>query len=541
MARTGSLIRRPSLEVDPFRLLWRLFTSVRFALALVGFLATACMIGILVPQVPTQMIDNPAAMSAWHAAQEERFGAFAAPMRQLGAFDVFRSAWFIAGLGTLVMSVSVCTANRIAPIWRNVTQPQLRVGNEYFDRDQSIRASIADVSSLVCELQRRRYCVKIMPEGATTYLFADRFPWSQFATFVSHLALILFLAAGFVTILTARDVDILIAEGESLPVFSLNDPDHMQVAVEDAVGRFDDTGFPLDYRTKLSIYQGGSLVKEGVTTVNDPLTYDGYKFHQTAYFPDGAALEVRDVSTGRLIFSEVLALTARAPAPRVEIRDANGALLVDDVIFPTDFIAGASGSVVAVPGTPTNLWVGTQRMNTGEFRLVVFRQGSRASDGTVVAAGQSTSFNGLQIRFSELTDVASLSTERIPGATGATTVEMVPSAEGNALVLTPLNGFSLVLGQDKGQIVGNYEYIFRGQREFAGVTVRRDAGATIVWIATGVFLVGLAMTFYLPRRRLWVRIADGEATFRGLGGSSKAIEREIRQVSRVDSPIPNAP
>src|SRR3989304_2712577 len=54
--------------------------------------------------------------------------------------------------------------------------------------------------------------------------------------------------------------------------------------------------------------------------------------------------------------------------------------------------------------------------------------------------------------------------------------------------------------------LGGYEYTFEGQREFAGLTVRRDPGSTFIWVATGVFLLGLALTFYTPRRRLWGKI-----------------------------------
>jgi cytochrome c biogenesis protein ResB len=80
-------------------------------------------------------------------------------------------------------------------------------------------------------------------------------------------------------------------------------------------------------------------------------------------------------------------------------------------------------------------------------------------------------------------------------------------------------------------VVGDYEYRFGGQREFAGITVRRDPGSTVIWVATGLFLLGLALTFYTPRRRLWGKIAAGQAAFRGLGGSRAAIEKEIREVA----------
>jgi hypothetical protein len=48
-------------------------------------------------------------------------------------------------------------------------------------------------------------------------------------------------------------------------------------------------------------------------------------------------------------------------------------------------------------------------------------------------------------------------------------------------------------------------------------------------VATALLLLGLTLTFYLPRRRLWGKIESGLAHFRGLGGRSAAIEREVRE------------
>ena len=41
---------------------------------------------------------------------------------------------------------------------------------------------------------------------------------------------------------------------------------------------------------------------------------------------------------------------------------------------------------------------------------------------------------------------------------------------------------------------------------FSGVIVRRDPGASIVWVSFLLLIVGLALTFYFPRRRTWARL-----------------------------------
>ena len=42
---------------------------------------------------------------------------------------------------------------------------------------------------------------------------------------------------------------------------------------------------------------------------------------------------------------------------------------------------------------------------------------------------------------------------------------------------------------------------------FAGIAVKKDDGAWFIWAATAMLLIGLAITFYVPRRRLWIKRA----------------------------------
>ncbi len=535
---------RTRFDFDPVRGTWRLLTSVRFALALIGFLAFAALLGILIPQIPSQMRDNQVAINSWlEFEKQDKFGFFTDPMYRLGLFDVFRSLWFVVGLFILVASVCVCTANRLPPIWRNVRKPQTRVPDEYFDRPEgSIAVAAPDVDALAEGLRRRRYKVQTMVEGSTTYLFADRFSWAQFATFVSHLALILFLAGGFVTLIASREEQIFVGEGEpGVPVFAPTDRDYMQVHVEQAIGKFDATGFPLDFRTYIDVYKGGSKVAEGWTTVNDPLIYDGYRFHQSAYFPDGAALQVRDLKTGRVVYDEVLPLTSQAPTPHIVVRDATGKTVVDDVIVPTDFISDAAGTLVTIPGSGRTFWIGARSDASNQnWQLVVFEttadQSTNQGVQDVLQPYQHGDLGGYDLSFLGMTSVPSKDVSDLPGTSGDVVAEMSQAASGPELTVGPIGGSALALAPNQPVQAGGYEYTFEGQRAFAGLTVRRDPGSTFIWLATGALLLGLALTFYTPRRRLWGKIQAGQASFRGLGGRAKAIEGEIKQVAQKAAP-----
>jgi cytochrome c biogenesis protein len=530
---TDTVLRAGAVAAfDPLRWLFRLLTSVRFALLLIGLLALASLAGVLLPQVPSQMRGDPSAEAAWVDFQEGKFGILTDLMHRLGLFTLFRSTWFVALLAALVVSLCVCTMSRLAPIWRNVTRPYTRVPDDFFGRGQPVIAlATPEVGALASELERRRYKVRLEPEGASTYLFADRFPWSQLATFVSHLALILFVAGGFVTVVSSREEQVFIGELTSAPVFSPADSDHMQVYVQDAVGEFDPTGFPLDYRTEMVVYHHGREVARGVSTVNDPLRYNGYSFHQSAYFPDGAALKVRDIATGRTVYDEVLALTTFAATPHIVVRDAAGNVVLDDTIIPTDFLQGVVGSTLVIPGTETALWVGARGVEeTGAWQLAVLETQGDAARGVLEEGGR-MQIGDFTLTFVGVRAVPSTLAEDLPGSDAGAVVELSQGPAGKVLTVAPVQGRSLVLADGDSVTVGGLEYIFEGPREFAGITVRRDPGSTFIWVGTGLLLLGLALTFYVPRRRLWGKISEGQGVFRGLGGRFSAIERELTQAS----------
>src|SRR3970040_415292 len=246
---------RLAREMDPFRATWRLFTNVRWAIGIIAFLALASLVGVVVPQVPAAVRGDAAAEGRWLDVQEGRFGVLTGGMNALGLF---------------VVSIAVCTASRLPPIWRSVNRPAKRVNDGYFQsaRHRFEYETPAGASRLESVLRRRLYAVERYEEGDTVYLFAERFQLAQLATFVSHLALIVILAAALVSRFSGFSNGMMIAEGASGPVFPLKNARQMQVQLLDAVGRFTPDGQPLEYSSKLAIYEGGEGVERCTSNVN---------------------------------------------------------------------------------------------------------------------------------------------------------------------------------------------------------------------------------------------------------------------------------
>jgi cytochrome c biogenesis protein len=75
-----------------------------------------------------------------------------------------------------------------------------------------------------------------------------------------------------------------------------------------------------------------------------------------------------------------------------------------------------------------------------------------------------------------------------------------------------------------------YSYRFVGRADGAGINVKRDPGDTFIFIAVVLALAGLAMTFYIPRRRLWARISGDRVQLAGIAGRATRLDRELRRL-----------
>jgi cytochrome c biogenesis protein len=537
-AKTAAAPRRPALDL--WQPIWRLLTSVRFAVFYIGALALFGLLGVLIPQVPEAMRGNDAAIATWLDGQHRTFGPLTEPMHRLGLFEVFHATWFLAALGFLVVNVTVCTANRWSPTFRNVFRPPKRVPDSFFDNAHN-RTALAPVGIAPLEgaLRKLRFRIETEARDGATYVFADRCPWAQLATFVSHLALILFISGGLVTWMTGFSADIFTGDGTTAPVFAVSDPNQMQVRVDEAIGRFGEQGNALDFRTRLTIFKNGREVAHGTTTVNDPMKYGGYRFHQVAFFPNGAELRIRDAATGNALFHETFPMEETTAAPSVTISDASGTLL-DDVIAPTDFLTVASGALVRVPGSDRVIWLGLTAKDDTTWQLVAFDPKGGADGQVRIDEGAASPVGGLSVRFDRVTAIPAAVGLGVPGSGSQVLAQLTNDAAGNdVLMLISKDQPAISLAAGQPMTVGGYEYTFEGRRAFAGISVKRDAGAWFIWVATAMLVGGLALTFYVPRRRLWIRLTSASMQIASLAEKSGGFEKDMRILAkRLDVAVP---
>jgi hypothetical protein len=208
-------------------------------------------------------------------------------------------------------------------------------------------------------------------------------------------------------------------------------------------------------------------------------------------------------------------------------------VLLDDVIVPTDFIEEANGTLITVPGTDREFWVGiVPNVEEETWNLAVFeRESTQAS--FILPLGEARRVGDLEWMLEEVTGLPSIVTPGIAEDGRALTV-LSETPEGEPyLTIIGAAGQALTLLPDEPVQVGGREFVFEGRREFAGIEVRKDPGATFIWIAAGLLLAGLLATFYVPRLRLWARIRGGETVLASLAERRGVFQRETKHLLRA--------
>jgi cytochrome c biogenesis protein len=528
---------------DPFHFVWSLLCNVKFALLLVGVAGLACMLGVLLPQVPIPMRGNPAARSAWLELQRQQFGPFTDLMDRWYLFDIFQAPWFYGLWGLIIVAVTVCTVSRFRPTARAVHQPRRIVPDRYFETAHH-RADFSHpggAEAVESALRKHRYAVqRTKTEGETIYLFAERYPWTTYGTFLSHLALLMLLIGGLLTVFGGFARMMVIAETTgAAPVFDRPGPNQMFIEVTEAYRGVDKDGNIVDYYSLLEVRRGTEIIS-CKTSVNDPCRAFGYRIHQAAWFNDLAKIRII-APDGRIAFDRPIDFNSESTTvPHLVFTDLDGNVQYDGPLPQLATDGGATDgreddvalSVIATlphggnSETEQRDYLIGWRIVEGELRVVVSGRDLPPRD---LKPGEAVALANGALRYAGATTIPAIQIDDMPGAPNGATVQMVETAGGPSLVISGVEDDNVALRPGEEYVAADgYTYRFERRVEASGLDVRRDPGDIFVWVAVGMALVGLGITFYVPRRRLWVKVTGDRTYFAGIAERTTRLGREFR-------------
>jgi cytochrome c biogenesis protein len=449
---------------------WKFFCSVKLTIVLLLSLALTSIIGTVIPQN-----ENPEAYL--HAYGAFRYQLLSA----LGIFDMYHVWWFQGLLLLLTLNIVVCSIDRFSGSWKLIFARNPAVKPERFTGRPDARTLTdkRDPEALVKVYEpliarRYGYCKVIRSkEGAVIY--GERGRLSRLGVYIVHLSVILLLMGGLLGSFFGFEGYVNIPEGEATDTIRLRNTGQIhrldfQIRCDDFNLALYDSGAPKEYRSSLTIIEGGKAVKQKDIIVNDPLRYRGINFFQSSY--------------GKLPPGKM---------PRPE-RPAPGPAEAYTLTF-TSRASGMSYTLTARVGVPVDI-----PEQLGKF--------------VVMAYQADTTFRGMDV--------------------GAALKGILTPNEGEpAEILLPLKfanfdkmrgGDVIIAVADQPQEQSSLQQPDE-ERYYTGLQVTRDPGVWVVYSGFILMIAGCFVTFYLSHQQVCIVVEqlrkNSRVTFAGMANRNK--------------------
>ena len=320
--------------------------SVKLTVLLILLLSAQSLIGIFLPQVPSEYSISQAGYGWWlDNAIQNRFGFLTSIFSALGFFNIFHSLWFFVTVFLLLCNILVCTLSRANGLKEEMGTVHINADPDFYmkgrqqDEIATTRSLKSASQAMDALLHKHHYhfVKKENPEEGnpeSVFYAGAKNRFSALGTYATHVSLMLFIVGILVgSLFGFRNNSFLVTENTTRTVGYGTD---LSLSLRSFTDEYWANGTPKDYRSEVTVLEKGSKVKSGLVRVNHPLVYRGIRFHQSAY---GQAITLKITeSNGNILYDSPVALSGsdttgsiQRPAGKADL-DRNGYSVV--VIAP---------------------------------------------------------------------------------------------------------------------------------------------------------------------------------------------------------------
>jgi cytochrome c biogenesis protein len=481
-------------------LVWRTLRSMRTALILLLLLALAAVAGSLLPQIP----NSPDRVVSYLAAHP----FWGDLLLRAGFLDVFGSWWFTMITVLLFTSLVACLVPRSRAMVRAMRQRpvqarELDAFRHYASRRVAMQpGAAAEASRRV--LRRRRF--RLRADGSS--LAAEKGALREAGSLVFHWAFVLLLVgvvvgkgtgySGRATIVerTPAWVDAPANYDGTLRAgrFFRGDTSGIGIKLLSFQDQFRASGVPMDFVSRVALEDpSGDTVETADVRVNHPVSFEGVRIFQFGF----------------------------GWAPKLTVMRSGTPIATDPVVTGQE-TAPDGVSQLAMP------WNGFIKLPSGrpqmaiQFQLWPDGRGFFVRDAPMVSE-----FNPI-IRYTlwrgPLLDPsnAGLDTSAMHRAgRGIIAGRWTMDLDRGCVISGPSTGQLGKLANTcrPGSATPKLTLSFDDLRRYSVLTITRDAGVPVVFLAAILVLGGLLAAMYSSRRKLWVRFEpDGDGSIMRVGG-----------------------
>lgn len=503
------------------RFLWRQLTSMQTALVLLMLLAIAAVPGSLYPQRNV----NPG-LTDQFLAENGRWGRF---LDTLGFFDVFSSSWFSAIYLLLFVSLIGCVVPRLGVHLRQLrarpprTPSRLTRFTGYEQRTLPAEQADALIDRAARALRSRRYRMDVLEEGRARSVTAERGYLRETGNLLFHVALLGVLVGVALGHQTQYRGQVTVVEGEGFSN-SLARYDSF------SAGPWYDTSALPDFRFTLTDFDAEYDTTPGEHTFGQPRSFEAH-VQVTEPGKDAFDQTIR-VNQPLQVPGASMYLLGNGYAPVLTVRDPEGNVV-------------AEGPVITIP-----------RGDVGyTSQMVLKAPDARPRQIAVVGIFMPTGVIDEKGPHSEFPDLVrpELAMSVYTGDLGmdAGVPQNVYQIDLQSLQpVTDANGAPVLLRMAPGQqasLPDGTTISFDGVKRYAAFDVKHDPYQGFTLAMALLALLGLMLSLFIPRRRVWVRVTPGEDGARlevaGLARSEDhRLQADVRHLAQlVSGPPPTDP
>lgn len=264
--------------------LWKLFSSMKFGLFLLGLIAILSALGTMFPQI---------------SQEPEKAKTVGAVWQSLGFTHLYSTVWFRLLLGLLSLNLIICSAQRFGNTYSkafktvipsNVNGIPKKVGAVITGRYDSLQQSVEQV------IKGSGYQFTSREVDGVFSFAGIRHRWGYWGSLVTHLAFVVLLGGTLLGSLGGFKGYFMAGAGEELSIRNIeiskgSITSNFSVRVNSAEDRFLNNGERDNWYTDLSVIENGREVARQTLSVNHPFTYQGVTFYQSD-FAQGARFTV---------------------------------------------------------------------------------------------------------------------------------------------------------------------------------------------------------------------------------------------------------
>ncbi|MBI5062177.1 MAG: cytochrome c biogenesis protein ResB [Desulfatitalea sp.] len=264
--------------------LWRFLSSLKLTVVLLFCLAALSVIGTIIPQnIPPQEYVRLYGMPGYRL------------LLVLDIVDMYRSWWFVGLLLLLVVNIIVCSIDRLRSGWQVifVREPKFDL-DQYRRRKNALSFEVQVPAHRIKESFQRivakgfGFCRLISIDGGFA-ITAERGRWTRLGVYAVHLSIVVLIMGGYIGSKFGFEGFVALPEGDQSATIELNRC-HQTLTLPFAI-RCDDfeVAFyeggqrPKEFRSKLTILEGGQEVARQEIVVNAPFYYKGVGIYQSSY------------------------------------------------------------------------------------------------------------------------------------------------------------------------------------------------------------------------------------------------------------------